>query len=101
MADSTIADPLGRFVTLHDRTWYGHIITGHPEVAEHRARLEAAIASPNEIRASRSDPNCRIYFAPGPRIGVRIMVVVDVVLGIVKMAHLAARLSGGPVEWSK
>jgi hypothetical protein len=29
------------------------------------------------------------------------MVVVDVVLGLVKTAHFARRVSGGALEWSK
>ncbi len=83
MADVRLTDPLNREITLHDRTWVGHIVKGHPEVAECRQLVERAIAAPTEIRHSRSDTDCRIYYGPGPRPTVTIMVVVDVTLGIV------------------
>ena len=47
MADTTLTDPLGRDIVLHDRTWYGHIVKGHPDMSGHY------------------DENCRIYFGPG------------------------------------
>ena len=99
MADTSLRDPLGRMVVLHERTWYGHIVRGHPEVATHRALVEAAVRQPDAIRHSRSDPECRLYFGPGPRPGVRMMVVADVAQGIVKTAHLVKKIFGGAVEW--
>ncbi|MHC4126916.1 MAG: hypothetical protein ACYTE6_09850 [Planctomycetota bacterium] len=99
MVDRELRDPLGRRITLSDRTWFGHIVKGHPEIAAERRRVEAAIESPQQIRLSRLDIACRLYFGAGPRKGVRIMVVADVRLGVVKTAHLARRLSGGEVEW--
>ena len=101
MPESNLTDPLGREIVLHDRTWYGHIVLGHPEMQEYRMLAEEAIRSPDEIRLSRSDANCRVYFGAGPRPGIRIMVVADVIAGVVKTAHLARKISGGPVEWSK
>jgi hypothetical protein len=101
MSDTTLIDPLGREVVLHDRTWNGHIIKGHPEVDGHRALVEQAVRAPDEVRVSRSDPDCRLYYGPGPWPDVRIMVVADVVHGLVKTAHLAKKISGGAVEWSK
>lgn len=101
MTDTKVNDPLGREIVLHDRTWHGHIIKGHPEVSDARALVEQAVRAPDEIRHSRSDVDCRIYFGQGPRNGVKIMVVVDVALGLVKTAHLAEKISGGSIEWSK
>ena len=101
MGDNTLTDPLGRKITLLDRAWYAHIVKGHPEISEHRALVEAAVTSPREIRISRSDPDCRLYFGHGPREGVIMMVVADLPLGIVKTAHLCKRVSGGRQEWSK
>jgi len=101
MVDSHVQDPLGRSIVLHDRTWHGHILKAHPDMEPNRSLVEQALRSPDEIRHSRSDADCRIYFAPGPRKGVRIMVVADVALGLVKTAHLAKTISGGPQEWSK
>ena len=46
-----------------------------------------------------SDPDGRLYFGPGPREGVIMMVVVDLALGLVKTAHLASKVSGGDLEW--
>jgi len=63
MIDRHLQDPLGRRITLHDRTWFGHIVRGHP------------------------------------REEVRMVVVVDLRLAIVKTAHLARRVSGGDIEW--
>jgi hypothetical protein len=101
MADTVLIDPLGRLIVLQDRTWHGHIIQGHPEVAQHRDLVELAILQPDEIRSSRSDGDCRLYYGPGPRPAVRIMVVADVVAGVVKTAHLARRVTGGATEWSR
>ena len=99
MIDRQLRDPLGRLITLRDRTWFGHIVRGHPEMELERGRVEDAIERPHEIRVSRADPNCRLYFGAGPRKETRIVVVVDVRPAIVKTAHLARRVSGGNVEW--
>lgn len=101
MADATLTDPLGRRIVLSDRTWFGHIVKGHPEVAECRDLAERAIRQPEEIRFSKADPDCRLYYGPGPRPSVRMMVVADVVGGVVKTAHLARKATGGATEWSK
>jgi hypothetical protein len=101
MADVTLRDPLGRPIVLHDRTWYGHIVKAHPEMAPNRALTEQTVKLPESIRKSLSDPDCRLYFGPGPGPGVKMMVVADTVLGLVKTAHLAKGVSGGQVEWSK
>ena len=94
-------DPLGRAITLHERTWRGHILRAHPEMTTVRELVEGAAPQPDEIGHSRSAPECRLYFGRGPRSTVIIMVVVDVAQGLVKTAHLAKQISGGPVEWSK
>lgn len=101
MADSEQQDPLGRVLVLHDRTWFGHIIQGHPEVAGLRHLVEQAVREPTEIRHSLSDPLCRLYFGAGPRASVLIVVVGDIVQGVIKTAHLANKISGGPIEWSR
>lgn len=101
MGDVSLTDPLGRTIVLHDRTWYGHVLRGHPEVKECRALVENAVREPDEIRHSRSDEDCRIYFGRGPGPDVKILVVADVKRGFVKTAHLCDRVSGGAVEWSK
>jgi hypothetical protein len=99
MADTPLTDPLGRTVVLHDSTWYGHIVRGHPEVAGARHLIEQAVITPLEIRLSNADADCRLYFGPGPR-SLLVKVVADVVRGVVKTAHLARKTSGGSVEWS-
>ncbi len=101
MVDAFLTDPLGRMIALHDRTWHGHILKAHPEMSSTRSLAERTLRSPDEIRHSHSDPNCRIYYGPGPRPGVRMMVIADVVIGLVKTAHLAKRVSGGTQEWSR
>lgn len=98
MPDVTLTDPLGRAITLHAHTWYGHIIKGHPEVAGHRALVEGAVTAPHEIRYSTSDPDCRVYYGSGPSPGLLVAVVADVVAGFVKTAYLANRMKGVP-EW--
>ena len=65
--DSRLTDPLGRTITLHDRTWYGHILKGHPEMRAYRRQVERTITDPTEIRLSLTDPACRLYFGRGPR----------------------------------
>ena len=101
MGDVSLTDPLGRVIVLHDRTWYGHILRGHPEVKEYRGLVEETVQRPDEIRHSRSSADCRLYFGLGPRPNVRILVVADIVQGVVRTAHLCDRVSGGTVEWSK
>jgi hypothetical protein len=99
MANETLTDPLNRYIVLHDRTWFGHILKGHPEIASSRHLAEMAVRQPIEIRESRADPDCRLYYGRGPRIGLMIMVVADVRLGFVKTAHLAKSITGGAREW--
>jgi hypothetical protein len=101
MADTTLTDPLGRRIVLHDRTWEGHIAQGHPEVAAYRDLAEQAVCHPDEIRISNSDPDCRLYYGPGPYPAVTMMVVANIVVGVVKTAHLARKVTGGAQEWSK
>ena len=100
MADTQLKDPLGRAITLHDHTWYGHIIKGHPEVRQHRQIVEDAIRSPQEIRLSAADANCRLYYGAGPRAGIFVVTVVDLALSLVRTAYLARKLKGA-VEWSR
>ena len=99
MGDVILRDPLGRDIVLHDGAWYGHILKGHPEVREHRRLVERTIERPHEIRQSASDAACRLYFGPGPRPGIMMVVVADVVVGVVKTAHLTRRIKGGALEW--
>jgi hypothetical protein len=100
MPDTAIQDPLGRRIVLHERTWSVHICRGHPEIAAHRDRVENAVGKPAEIRFSRIDPDCRIYYGAGPRAGLMIAVVADVQQGLVKTAYLARKMAAGVVEWS-
>src|SRR4051812_30507845 len=60
MADFTLDDPLGRQITLHDHTSYGHIVKGHPEVIRHRVRVQQAIASPEIIQYKRQERKHRM-----------------------------------------
>jgi hypothetical protein len=99
MADTHLIDPLGREVVLHDSTWFGHICRVHGDMGRHRRRVERAVRSPVVIRVSHSDSNCRLYFAPGPR-RLLVVVVADVVGGVVKTAYLGRKIAGGIIEWS-
>jgi len=98
--DNILVDPLDRRITLHARTWHGHILRGHPEMEPYRRLVANAIENPSSIRLSNSDPDCRLYFGSGPRSDIMVMVVVDVASGSVKTAHFARKLSGGREEWS-
>ncbi len=98
LTDSVLQDPLGRRIVLHDRTWYAHVIRGHPEVRAHRALAEEAVASPETIRSSSSDANCRKYVGRGPRSAVKMIVVADVAQEVVRTACLAKRVTG-EIEW--
>ena len=98
MADRSLTDPLGRTLTLHDSGWFGHVLKRHPEMRPHRTLVEQAVRSPMRICFSTSDPDCRLYYGPGPRGGIMVCVVADVVAGLVKTAYLASRQKGA-VEW--
>ena len=100
MSNETLTDPLGRIVTLYDRTWFAHVLRGHPEMRPHRRLATSAVENPIEIRYSMSDDNCRVYYGKGPRDDVMVAVIADVVSGIVKTAYLAKRTSPGGAEWS-
>lgn len=99
MPDTSLTDPLKRKIALHDFTWFGHIVKGHPEMKGRRSLVESAVRHPKEIWISCSDPDCRLYFGKGPRAGLLTLVVADVVRGFVKTAHLARRVSGRTREW--
>ena len=77
MQDTMFIDPLSREIILQERTWFHHIVRGHPELTTCRDLVEDAVRSPEEIRVSSSDPNCRLYYGTGPRESVIMMVVVD------------------------
>jgi hypothetical protein len=98
VGDSTLSDPLGRTIVLHEHTWFGHIVKGHPDVRTYRALAEQAISNPLEIRFSSSDPNCRLYYGVGPSLRIMMVVVADVVSGIVKTAYRANKMKG-TTEW--
>jgi len=97
MADTTVVDPLGRSITLHDHTWFGHILKGHPECRGDRGLAEQAIRSPSTIRLSAADVDCRVYYGKGPS-GLLLAVVADVARGFVKTAY-RTRTPKGVVEW--
>jgi hypothetical protein len=101
MADDTFTDPLGRAIVLHDRTWYGHILKGHPELKDERERAGQVIAEPVDVRHSLSDPDVRLYHGPAKRPRVYLRVVADVELGLVKTAHYVNKPQGGEIEWSQ
>ena len=100
MADATLTDPLGRTVVLHDRTWFGHIIKGHPDVRPARILAERAILTPSEIRYSFSDPECRLYYGDADSRGIMMVVVADIRAGVVKTAYRARKMKG-MLEWSR
>jgi len=101
LADKIFKDPLGRAITLHKHTWYGHILPGHPEMRLHRALVEEAITNPLEIHISDADPiNVRLYFGSGPRSGMMIVVAANITQGFVKTAHIV-KATKGALEWSR
>jgi len=97
--DTSRTDPLGRAFIFHDRTWFGHILRGHPEMTDHRALVEAAITNPLQIRHSASGTDSRLYFGESSSLSHMILVVADIALGLVKTAHIAKRFTGGDIEW--
>lgn len=99
MTDQTITDPLGRKITLHDRTWYAHILKRHAELRRSRELVEQAIQNPRGIRISTYDQDCRTYYGKGPRDGIIVAVVIDVEQLLVRTAFLTDRMKGA-VEWS-
>ncbi len=100
MPDIALTDPLGRRIVLHDHTWFGHVVKGHPEMRRRRVDAEDAVIVPTEIRFSLSDPDCRIYYGTVDATGVAVAVVANVIAGFVKTAYLAAKRKGD-VEWSE
>ena len=98
MADTPLVDPLGRTIVLHDHTWFGHIVKRHPDMRSLRTYVETAIIAPTRICFSTSDPDCRVYYGPGPTQGILVAVVGDVVGGYVRTAYRTTRIKGTP-EW--
>jgi hypothetical protein len=98
--DATITDPLGRIITLHDRTWFDHILKGHFDLSSDRLKAEAALSDPTEIQFSTSDADCRLYYGMASSTGRMVVVVADVAAGIVKTAYAAKKRKKGAIEWS-
>ena len=98
MPDALMIDPLGRAVTLHDHTWFGHILKGHPDMRTLRTEVEAAIQTPLRICFSSSDPGCRIYYGSTWNSSIMVAVIGDVVGGFVRTAYRTAKIKGA-VEW--
>ena len=97
MANETFTDPLGRTVTLHDHTWYGHVLIGHREMHGRRGELGPLIRRPARIHFS-NDADSRLYYRTVARDGMMTAVVADVVRGIVKTAYRTKRTRGAQ-EW--
>lgn len=100
MATVTLVDPLGRSLVLHKHTWYGHILPGHPEMRSYRTLVEKSVTDPIEIRISPADADCRLYYGIGPRPGIMVAVVGDIIKGFVKTAHIV-KTTKGALEWSR
>jgi hypothetical protein len=64
-----------------------------------REAAETAVANPDAIYQSRSDPDCRLYYRAGARAGLMICVVADAAAGFVKTAYLSKRIKPGAKEW--
>jgi len=100
MGNNDLIDPLGRRITFHNHTWYGHILRAHPELKSERSRIEETLRRPNKICLSISSPELRYYYISANRTGLFLRVVVDIQKGHVRTAHYIRTLEGGPVEWS-
>lgn len=98
MVDTLLIDPLGRRIMFHDHTWYGHVLKRHPEMTGLRGLAHASVRLPLAIHYSTSEPDCRTYYGPGPRPGIMVAVIADVVIGVVKTAYLTNKKKGAP-EW--
>lgn len=98
MAGQIIIDPLGRKITLADRTWHGHIVRGHPEVGDHLRLVLDCLQTPDKILFSRNHISARVYVGKGPRIHLMMVVVANIELGQVLTAYLAKTVRG-EVEW--
>ncbi|MFN0011456.1 MAG: hypothetical protein ACKVS8_07410 [Phycisphaerales bacterium] len=97
--NSALKDPLGRLVVLHDATWYGRILKGHPNLAPHRALVEQTVRTPAAVHPSVSDPDCRLYYGPAPIADRMMCVVANVREGFVMTAYFCKRLKPGASEW--
>ena len=97
MPDVALIDPLGREIILHDHTWFGHILKGHPDMRPFRSLVENAIRQPLRICYSMSSVDCRVYFG-ATATSLLIAVVADVDKGFVKTAYRARQMKG-QVEW--
>ncbi len=102
MADTSLIAPLGRQITLHDRTWYGHILPGHPDLASHRSLVHAALTDPLSIRIEPGDAKNRLYIGAGLKEDRIIVVVSSLPLRLVKTAFQApSRRAKGVIEWKR
>ena len=57
-------DPQGVIVECHDRTWFGHIISGHLEMQDREAWVRQTIAQPTGIYQSTQNPARRAFHRP-------------------------------------
>jgi len=60
--NTLLVDPLGRQITLHNHTWYGHVLQRHRELRPYRTLVHQAVTGPLEIRISDSEPG-RLHVA--------------------------------------
>ena len=101
MATLTLTDPLGRRITFHNHTWFGHILRRHPDLRSHRRLVEETITTPLSIRFADGQPaDTRLYYGVGPQSGMLIVLAANVAAGHVLSAHLAKVPKPGAIEWS-
>lgn len=102
MADETLTDPLGRVITLHDRTWFGHILVAHPDLEPLRNLIGRTLSEPLSIRRASYDPHERRYIGSGVEPRRDILVAVDIKLALVKTAfQIRPHRVRGVIEWER
>jgi hypothetical protein len=101
MSDTTIIDPLGRSITLHARTWFGHVVERRPDLEDRYEEVAAVIERPNLICVSNSGDRIRLYYGDADSSGKMLVVVADVVEvpGFVKTVYPTRTIKKGEIEW--
>lgn len=77
-----------------------HILSGHPEIAEHLDLIDSTLKNPNFIYRSRIYENRFLYYR-SYRKNLYSVVVVDISTKVIKTVYITDRIKKGELVWKK
>ena len=93
-------DHLGRKVVLEKKTFYGHIVPGHPEMAGNELAIQESVEKPLFVIESKQNSNVFLYVTQSqkstyPNLYIKTVVDHSTNVGFVKTSFFQKNLQPG------